>query len=481
MSELTRKLVRSWTVMGPRFFPFADVASADLPLGRLLRLALFQVSVGMAMVLMVGTLNRVMIVELGVSTSLVALMIALPVIYAPLRALIGFRSDNHRSALGWRRVPYLWLGTMLQFGGLAVMPFALLVLSGGGQSANWPAWVGQAAAAVAFLLVGAGLHTVQTAGLALATDLAPRASQPRVVGLMSVVLLLGSILAALVFGLLLREYSPGRLIEVIQGAAVATVVLNTVALWQQEARRPPHRQPAAVVTSEPSFAKAWQSFLQTGDTKRRLVVIALGTLAFGMQDVLLEPYGGQVLGMGVGATTALSAALAAGGLLGFALASVVLGRGGDAERMGMAGVAVGLPAFAAVLLAAHVQSVLLFATGVAVIGFGAGLFSHGTLTLAMSRAPRDQVGLALGAWGAAQATALGVAVLAGGVLRDLSQSALEGWRADSAATSPVAGYAFVYGLEMLLLAATWLVLRAGLMRPQAVGSNSSSAHLGDNV
>jgi BCD family chlorophyll transporter-like MFS transporter len=34
------------------------------------------------------------------------------------------------------------------------------------------------------MLVGVGLHTVQTAGLALATDLAPTESQPKVVGLM---------------------------------------------------------------------------------------------------------------------------------------------------------------------------------------------------------------------------------------------------------------------------------------------------------
>jgi BCD family chlorophyll transporter-like MFS transporter len=91
--------------MGPRFLPFADVATHDLPLSRLLRLSLFQVSVGMALVLLVGTLNRVMIVELKVPAALVALMVALPVLYAPMRALIGFRSDTHRSALGWRRVP----------------------------------------------------------------------------------------------------------------------------------------------------------------------------------------------------------------------------------------------------------------------------------------------------------------------------------------------------------------------------------------
>ena len=37
----------------------------------------------------------------------------------------------------------------------------------------------------------------------------------------------------------------------------------------------------------------------------------------------------------------------------------------------------------------------------------------------MNLAPRDQVGLALGAWGAIQATAAGIGVALSGVLRDL--------------------------------------------------------------
>ncbi|MEM9784382.1 MAG: PucC family protein, partial [Pseudomonadota bacterium] len=128
--------------LGPRYLPFADVASETMPLGRLMRLSLFQVTVGMALVLLVGTLNRVMIVELAVPASLVAIMIALPMVAAPFRALIGFRSDTHVSALGWRRVPFIWKGTLLQFGGFAIMPFALLVLSGYGEAAHAPVWIG---------------------------------------------------------------------------------------------------------------------------------------------------------------------------------------------------------------------------------------------------------------------------------------------------------------------------------------------------
>ncbi len=85
--------------LGTKWMPFADAASEGLTLRQLLRLGLFQVSVGMASVLLLGTLNRVMIV---------AMMIALPVISAPFRAMLGHKSDNHKSWIGWKRIPYLW-------------------------------------------------------------------------------------------------------------------------------------------------------------------------------------------------------------------------------------------------------------------------------------------------------------------------------------------------------------------------------------
>ena len=94
--SLNDRAAKLWTGVGTRFLPFADVATAELPLGRLLRLSLFQVSVGMATVLLIGTLNRVMIVEMGMAAWLVALMVALPLLFAPFRALIGYRSDTYR-------------------------------------------------------------------------------------------------------------------------------------------------------------------------------------------------------------------------------------------------------------------------------------------------------------------------------------------------------------------------------------------------
>ncbi len=108
LARLNAAAGRKWSQVGPSFLPFADAASTGLPMRRLLRLSLFQVTVGMAVVLLIGTLNRVMIVELGVPAWLVAAMVSLPLVFAPLRAVVGYKSDTHRSVLGWRRVPYLW-------------------------------------------------------------------------------------------------------------------------------------------------------------------------------------------------------------------------------------------------------------------------------------------------------------------------------------------------------------------------------------
>jgi MFS transporter, BCD family, chlorophyll transporter len=461
MNIVGRKIMHTWAQFGLRWLPFADAASPELPLSRLLRLSLFQVSVGMALVLLVGTLNRVMIVELNVPASLVAVMIALPVVFAPLRALIGFRSDTHRSALGWRRVPYIWKGTLVQFGGLAIMPFALLVLSGGGNANQWPAWLGHVGAGLAFLLVGAGIHITQTAGLALATDLAPPESQPKVVGLMYVAQLFGMMVSAVAFGALLEEFSPARLIQVIQGSAVVTMALNLLALWKQETR---NRAMTRGPRTEQRFSDAWASFRHSDQALRRLWVVGLGTMAFGMQDVLLEPYGGQVLGLSVAATTQLTATLAVGGLMGFGLASHVLSRGTDPFRMALMGVLVGIPAFAAVIGGAPLQSPLVFGIGVWMIGLGAGLFGHGTLTATMNQASPEQTGLALGAWGAVQATSAGVAVGLGGVLRDTLATLAGPVAPGSSLAVSASAYTTVYALEIVLLIAAALAMLPLLRR-----------------
>jgi len=446
MTARDSKLAKVWQNVGMQFLPFADVATADLPLSKLLRLSLFQVSVGMALALLVGTLNRVMIVELGLSAWLVAGAVALPMIVAPLRPLIGFKSDNHKSYLGWKRVPYLYAGTMFAFGGFAILPFALLIMSG---DTDGPIWIGHVASAAAFLLIGAGTQTVQTAGLALAADLAPEHKRPRVVALMYVMLLMGMVGSSLAFGILLADFNPVKLIQVVQGVALLTMILNFVAGWKQEARNPSRSKEKRA--DDPVFGDNWRRLISIPGAKRFLFATALGTAAFSMQDIVLEPYGGEVLHFSVARTTLLTALLAGGSLAAYAFAARLLGRGIDTYRLAGYGAMLGLPAFLLVLVSGPFGLPVLFQVGAALIGFGGGLFAVATLVAAMSLEAKGANGLALGAWGGVQAGAAGAAMFFGALIRDgvgalAAQGALGPVLSDS-----WAGYGAVYQIELLLL------------------------------
>lgn len=450
---ITRTKIKSLSL---RALPFSDAVSEQLPLAQLLRLSLFQISVGMAAVMLLGTLNRVMIVELGVMAWIVAIMIAIPVLVAPFRALLGFRSDTYRSAIGWKRIPYLWFGSLWQFGGLAIMPMGLLVLSG--DQVAGPEWAGEVGAALAFLLTGLGMHMTQTAGLALAADRATEETRPQVVALLYVMFLIGMGVSAVLIGTLLRDFSALRLVQVVQGAAVVTIVLNIIALWKQEKVAPMTRAERAA--PRPQFGDAWRDLTQGSDAARLLVVVFLGTLAFNMQDVLLEPYGGEILGLSVSATTLLTAVWAIGALIGFGLAARWLKQQINPHRMAARGILMGLIAFCCVIFAAPMDSPALFFAGAFGIGLGSGLFAVSTLTSAMALETQGRAGkgLALGAWGAAQATAAGLAIFIGGAVRDIVNVAATSGALGEALQSATTGYSVVYHIEIGLLFVTLIAL-----------------------
>jgi BCD family chlorophyll transporter-like MFS transporter len=263
------------------------------------------------------------------------------------------------------------------------------------------------------------------------------------------------VVSSMLFGWLLADFSQLRLIQVIQGAAVATMLLNMVALWKQEARDPVR---TAASRERSDFMTAWRALRANSLSMRMLVAIALGTSAFSMQDILLEPFGGEVLHLPVGATTKLTGLLALGTLIGLGLAAHRLSHDGDPARLAALGALTGLMAFPAILLSAPAQSAELFAVGTALVGFGGGLFSVGMLTAVMNADNGRQSGLALGAWGAVQATAAGLAIAIGGAVRDTTVRLGADGTLGPAFVTPAAGYSVVYHLEILLLIATLVAL-----------------------
>ncbi|NDG49796.1 MAG: MFS transporter, partial [Rhodospirillales bacterium] len=112
-------------------------------------------------------------------------------------------------------------------------------------------------------------------------DIPPRAADQHIIAAAPVEHIVGS--AAL--SLLLSDFSPQKLIQVVQGCAVLVAVLNLVSLWKQEARSSKRgkREPDG-------FSNNWRQLMVMPRMKRFLWTVGLGTAAFSMQDIVLEPY-----------------------------------------------------------------------------------------------------------------------------------------------------------------------------------------------
>jgi BCD family chlorophyll transporter-like MFS transporter len=251
------------------------------------------------------------------------------------------------------------------------------------------------------------------------------------------------------------------------------MVVNTIALWKQEARDPSRTKGN---TERPSFAASWHAFAAGGSAIRRLMVVAMGTAAFSMEDILLEPYGGEILHLPVAATTALTALLAVGGLFGFAIAAFALRKGFTPYLLSAIGLMFGIMAFSAVIFAQPFESGVLFGIGTLLIGLGAALFSVGTLMATMGQARPGQIGLALGAWGAAEATSAGLAIAVGGIMRDvITYYATQGVFGE-VMNNPATGYSAVYHLELFMLFATIIALGPLVQRSRPIADRAASAH-----
>jgi BCD family chlorophyll transporter-like MFS transporter len=449
--ELSRR-VRLW---------FDDHATVRWWLG-VLRLGLFQLGMGVSLAPITGTLNRVLISDLHIPAVAVGFLMAIHYFVSPVRALFGYKSDQHRAEGRWR-TPYIVLGAMLTYGGLALAPFSLLLLGGGKMSFA----TAMVICSLIFLAYGIGVNIVETTYLALVSDITPARDRGKVLAILWAMLVLGTILGSVVVGALLQSYSHVMLIRVMQGSAVVFVVCTAAALLGKERMRPD----GTLITHEETIRVRLTLGQQIGVLWRQPAlrglfgVLFVGTLALATHDVLLEPYGGQVLAMSVAATTRLTALWGLAMVAAIVAAGLLLWRGHLPTLLIVAGLGVGALGFLAIILAGGPGLVGVFQLGVALIGAGRGLFIVGSIALIMSLADKDHIGLFVGLWGVMQALAQGFGTVGGGLARDVAQAQTG---------SVLLGYTAVYGASLALIGVALLLftaLRLGrLVRSGAVRS-----------
>lgn len=408
------------------------------------RLALFPIAYGLTGVFMGGTLNRVMIADLGLPASLAGFLFAIPLMVSPVRVWLGYRSDAY-PVFGRRREPYMILGMLLT--GIGVFAVTRIIIA---FESSRAVLIG--GAALAFIIYGFARNMGHNSFQALLADKFSEKARPRAVTAYEVATLTGFTAGAGFLGRALEVFEPARMVSVALGTAAAAFLFTLIAAPANEPRTPTSAAAAGYARSL-SFGKTVRPIL-IGDPQVRLffvliILTFIGTLA---QDVLLEPYGGLVLGMSVGDTTRLSIFWGLGVMGAMVLSGLILiNRLGEMQVLRI-GLVVSMLVFVGVITAGLAGRPGLFRALVLVMGIGTGLAGAGLLTCAINFTTAARAGILMAVWGVANQLGRALGSLMGGTVADLVLRASGG--------STPAAYGTVFAIEaVLLLAALVLSFR----------------------
>lgn len=397
----------------------------NLPISRNLKLGLFHLGSGMADVMATGVWNRIMISDLGFAATPVGLLVSLRYFLAPLGVWAG-RASDRRALGGYRRLFWIWLGRAmmaLSLGGLGFITASLAR----GTAATAVTWV---AISLAMLLFSLGNALSGSTFLALIYDRAPQHQRGRAVGLVWTFLLLGYTLAGVLFALLLPSdddpataltFSPDTLQTLFVAAALALAALWFFSLLGEERRS----RGAAAQPGEDEYTTTLRADLRLVWHNRRLrfflIYLALSMIFAFSQDLILEPFAGDVFGMSAQHTTRFAAYWGSMAIIGTLLFLWLSRRYKRLTNTAMSGLGVGLLAvtFALFAFAGAAGLRALVTPGLIMLGFGLGLWNVGTLGLMMDMSPAGRAGTFLGFWTLVVTLARGLGVAGGGIVRDL--------------------------------------------------------------
>ena len=418
----------------------------------IVRLGLVQTALGAIFVLSTSTLNRVMKVELALPATLPGLLIALQYFIQVLRPRLGYGSD-----VGGRRTPLI-------LGGMAVLATGGLLAAMATATMTTRLRAGLALAVVAFTIIGIGVSAAGTSLLVLlATRTAP-ARRPAAAAIAWVMMIAGFIVTAGVAGKLLDPFSPTRLVAVAAAIAGIGFVVTLVAVWGVEGRAS-----AGVARAAPSaFGEALREVWGEPKARRFAMFVFVSMLAYGGEELMIEPFAGSLFAMTPGETAKLSGVLHVGSLGGMVLVALVATtlartRAGTL-RLWMIGGCLGSGATLAGLAACGMTGTsaalrpLLFALGLANGGYAIAAIGSMMQRIGGSGDPgagRAREGVRMGLWGAAQAVAFGC----GGLGATMASDVVHGAGARYAAT-----YAIVFAAQaVVFVLAAWMAARLDAM------------------
>ena len=411
-----------------------------------IQLGLIHTAVAITLVPINGVLNRVMIKELAIAATVVALLVSLPYLLSPIQVAIGSYSDRN-PIFGLRRTPYILAGLLLCIAGALIAPHAAFALAEGGVD-------GWLLSVLAFGLWGMGYNLSAVSYLSLASELDP-AGRSRTIAVMFFLMFSGLIATAIVVSHMVDPYTPAALIRAVWLSAGLAAALGLGGLLWLEPRF--ERGEAAAVAERDTWGEMLGEVFRNRQARIFFWYLLLLLAAILGQDVLLEPYGGEAFGLTPSQTARITAIWGGFVLVTLVMAGTVFARVPKRTivRIGNWGALVGF-----VLLAASglVGSVSVFWLSITLLGLATGFATVSNLSLMLDMTTPQNVGLFIGAWGVANALSRLAGQVVSGALRD----------AVALAAGPVIGYVVAFGvMGGFVLAAIVLLSRIDVSEFQA--------------
>lgn len=411
---------------------------------QLTRLGFVQAAIGAVVVLLTTTINRVIVVELGLPALIPGLLVALHfAVQLYLRPRLGHDSDGHG-----RRTPWILGGMVVcALGGLAVAASVPIMATN--------TVLGVVLASLASIVLGAGVSASGTPLLALMSERAKPSQRAGAAAITWILMIVGIIITAATSGALLDPFSFSRLIAIAGGIGGAGLVVAWLATLGVERGPRPVMPAAAVAESSGSFMAAFRTVWREPAARLFSGFIFLAMFAYSAQDLILEPFAGIAFGMTPGQSTKLSGAHHGGVLAGMIVAALIATRTGQLRHWAAAGCAASAATYLALVASPGLFSVQVFTAVVVLLGLSNGVFAIGAIgsMMALTGDKTDgRAGLRLGVFGAAQALAYAVGTMTGAAGVDLARAVFD---------SPVRGYLAVFAVQALFFGASaWLALRS---------------------
>lgn len=430
---------------------------------RVLQLALVHVGVSITVVPVTSTLNRIMIADMKMSAFLVSFLVALPYLLSPLQVAIGNWADRN-PLWGMYRSPWILIGGLLaSFGSYLTAHAAYLMHEQFG--------VGLLAAFGAFIVWGLGVNMASVSYLSLVSDLTRdnEGWRSRAVSVMWTAMILSTILVSLTISRLL-ETATGGLPEtgvidpqlIFTAFGVVWLIASVFVFIGSAGLEPKRAAETAPRHSADNPLVAYRLLVNNASARRFFLYLVLVLVSIHAQDVLLEPFGAEALGMTVSETSRLTSIWGMGVFVTLLGGLVAIRRFGK-KRCANIGALIAALGFGLIIVTGLLQQPYLFMSAVFLLGLGGGLMTISNLSFMLDMTVAQSAGLYIGAWGVANFVGQAIGNIISGLLRDI-MLVLTG--------STIVGYVSVFALEIVgLLVAIYIFQRISVtqFRKDAAG------------